>query len=272
MKSFLCYNKTQGDDTMFKRIRTSLTKPPLTIFFMQDSWGKVLRHLFLLPLLLLLPLVLQYTVNQGMSPERFLRLQGAMINEFSEQEAVIHEGVLKEEQTVTAYFDYFAIMMGESTPQISNVSIVFKDDHLVMYIYQAELTRMSYQSLDIEQFDFKTATQADFTRLSSAIQTLIESQSVMLFIDLNLVYMTTLVDYTLIVLLMSLLMMIFVMNTPLTFKYRFKISVYLATVYLVVELILILFNARALSFLSIFVTYIYHLWAYRSMKIMPVEV
>jgi hypothetical protein len=257
---------------MFQRIRTSLTKPPLTIFYMKDSWSKVLRHLFLMPLIILLPLVLQYTVNQGMSPERFLRLQSALVNEFSEKEAMINEGVLIEEQSIIAYFDYFAIIMGNNEPQLSHIAIVFEDEHLAMYIYKTELTRMTYEHLNIGNFDFETATQADFTKLSSSIQSLIESQSVMLFIDSNLIYMTTLVDYTLIVLLMSLLMMIFVMNTPLTFKYRFKISVYLATVYLVVELILILFNLRELSFLSIFITYIYHLWAYRSMKIMPKEV
>jgi hypothetical protein len=257
---------------MLKRIQTSLTKPPLAIFFIKDSWGKVLRHLFLLPLILLIPLILQYTIHQGMSPERFLRLQSVVSENFISEHAKIDDGVLVFEDDIFASFDYFSIMMGQNRPQLSSIAIVFETERLVMYAYQVELQSYSYEFLGIEQFDFNEATTADYTRLSSAIQTLIESHSMMLFIDVNLIYLTSLIDYTLIALLMSLLMMIFVMKTPLTFKYRFKLSVYLSTVYIFVELILILFNARTLSFLSIFITYIYHLWAYRQMTIMPREV
>jgi hypothetical protein len=66
--------------------------------------------------------------------------------------------------------------------------------------------------------------------------------------------------------MLSLLSMMFMMKAPIPLKFRFKLSVYLTTIVIVLELVGLLFTVD-LGFLTFLGGYIYHLWAYRSIKI-----
>jgi hypothetical protein len=62
-------------------------------------------------------------------------------------------------------------------------------------------------------------------------------------------------------------MLIFVTKVQFSYLMRFKLSVYLTTVWMVSELILSLFNVQYLDFVSVLLVYIYHVIAYRSIRV-----
>jgi hypothetical protein len=61
----------------------------------------------------------------------------------------------------------------------------------------------------------------------------------------------------------------FVKRVPMAFSMRLKLSLYLTTIYAVIQLILVLFNASYLNILGMIAAYIYHNLAYRSITIIP---
>ncbi|MFP4187178.1 MAG: hypothetical protein ACLFSU_03295, partial [Acholeplasmataceae bacterium] len=91
---------------MFTRIRTSLTKPPLAVFFIKDSWGKVIRHLIFVPLILLLPLFLSALIRPGMDPERYQLMKDAIEKDIVGTDASIESGRLSDPEPTRADFAY----------------------------------------------------------------------------------------------------------------------------------------------------------------------
>jgi hypothetical protein len=152
------------------------------------------------------------------------------------------------------------------------INVVFEKEGLALYMGDIEQKRMSYQSLQLEHFDFTNPTSQDFFILSGAVKTLIDSYPLTFFVDLTMIYFIGVTDYFIIGLLLAFMMMIFPLPISIPFSYRYKISLYLMSVYIVSQLILSLFNLSDLGFISIMVTYVYHLIAYRFMRQLRVEV
>ena len=92
---------------MFKRLTTSLTKPPLAVFFMKDRWGRVILYLLLIPLFLVVPAWLQSIVNPGMRLDRYERLVEAIQEDLIMKNAEIVDGILTTDESTQANFDYF---------------------------------------------------------------------------------------------------------------------------------------------------------------------
>lgn len=253
---------------MFERIRTSLTRPKLTIYFIKDSWGKVIRHLLFIPLLLLLPLVLSLLVSPGMSFDRYIKMNEAIKTDFR-MDAVIEDGLLTYQEATMVRFDHFTLHMGYPPSMFSSFSIVFEPEHLVLYAANMEMARNNYVNLGLENHDFSSTLTADTSQLSMAVQTFIEAQPILVYIDFNITYLAGLVDYLLMAFLMSILMMLFVYRVQLPYAYRFKLSIYLTTCHVFLQLLLVLFNLQVLSFLNLLVVYMYHVWTFRSIHTLP---
>ncbi len=253
---------------MFERIRTSLTRPKLTIYFMKDSWGKVIRHLLFVPLFLLLPLVLSLLVSPGMSFDRYVKMNEAIKTDFR-MNAVIEDGLLTYQEAALARFDHFTLHMGHPPSMFSSFSLVFEPEHLVLYAANVEMARNTYIDLGLTQHDFSSMSTADTSHLSLVVQTFIEAQPILVFIDFNITYLAGLVDYLLMAFLMSILMMLFVYRVQLPYNYRFKLSIYLTSCHVFLQLLLILFSLQALSFLNLLVVYMYHVWTFRSIQTLP---
>ncbi len=254
---------------MLERIRTSLTKPPLAVFFIRDSWGKVVRHLFFVPLLLLLPLILTAVIRPGMDPERYQSMKAAVTKDIIGIDARIDSGVLNDPEPANADFAYYTIYVGEQEQSFSSLAVVFEDENLVLMANRIVIESASYEELGLLDFDFEDPTDAEISRLTLSIKSFLDDVGLLLFVDLNYTYIIGLIDYVLMTLFMTLVMMLFIYHVELPFKHRFKLAVYLTTVYVVVELLLVLFDLSVIGFISILVTYIYHVWAYRSIHVIP---
>ena len=251
---------------MFKRFKASIAHPPQTIFFMKDSWWRIIGYILLVPFLLTLPIVLRSFVSSGMTSADYQALISTVQTHFRSDHIQIVDGVLIADEEISASYEYIHLVVGRGKLSQTAINILFDEDSIVMVMTNMEVERISYVDLDLLNHDFSSLNLDDIRTLSFAIRRYIEQQSVIRVMDFMLTYFTGLIDYLFYILMLSLLSMMFITKAHLPMKYRFKLSVYLTTIVIVLGLVTTLFNVN-LGFFTFFVGYIYHLWAYRSMKI-----
>jgi len=253
---------------MFKRLTTSLSRPPQTVFFMKDSWKRIILYVLLLPVILLIPALITTFVDPSMNLYRYELLTEAIEADLRLDNAEIVDGVLTYETTASASFDtIFFIYVGEQTLNRNSFNFVFEQNDLVLYIANQEADRESYANLNLLNHDFSSTDPDNLRSINLALKSFIEEQPTVISVDLMANYSFNLMDYLFVTFLMSLMMLVFVTKIKMPFTLRFKLSVYLSTVWVASELILSLFHAESLEFISILLVYIYHIIAYRSIKV-----
>lgn len=254
---------------MFKRFITSISKPPLTVYFMKDSWWRIVGYILLVPILLVLPSILSNMINPKMSNDRFDALIEVIQEDFRVDQAIITDGILSVSNEKKADFDYFQLVIGTNQYDDTSLNIAFLEEDVVIILSNMEFQRFSYESLGLLNHDFSSTDLNDIKVLAIAIKSIIETSSIAQTMDSSLIYFLGLYDYIFNIVILSLFSMVFFQIGPMPFSYRFKLSVYLSTITVLVAFILQLFNLSSLSLLGFFVGYIYHVWAYRKMRIIP---
>jgi hypothetical protein len=254
---------------MFKKFTTSLSKPPLTIFFMKDSWFKVILYVLLVTFLVVIPGFIRIALNPTMDINRYQEMQSVIKKDFIIENAQIIDGTLTYETADVAEFGFFAIYLGSQSLGNNSVNFVFEDQSLALYVMDVELDRVDYEAINLENHDFSSTENEDITRLSVALKTMYERQTSIMVAEVFAVYLFTIFDYLIVALLMAFLMAMFMSRIPMPFFLRLKLSLYVTTVYAVFQLILVLFNATYLNALGMLIVYFYHSWTYRSIKIIP---
>lgn len=252
---------------MFKRFATSLSKPSQTIFFMKDSWKKVIPYIFLMPMILLLPFLISRLADPSMDILRYQNLTEIIKSDLRDQHAAITDGVLSYDTPFSAPFDYFTLYVGKVPMDPRTVGVVFEETSIVLYVSNMEIAHESYASLNLLNHDFSSTDPENLRVIDIALKTFFETQPLVFWFDLIIQYTFHLVDYMIVIILMSLMMFLFNISIQIPYKARFKLSVYLSTIWILSEFILILFHAEILAFISLLVTYIYHVIAFRSMTI-----
>jgi uncharacterized protein DUF1189 len=254
---------------MIKKFMTSLSKPPLTIFFIKDSWFKVIFYVFFVSFLVVIPTIIKSTINPTMDMIRYQDMQNSLKSDFIIENAQIVDGTLTYEAPGSFSFAYFNVYLGDNELSNNSVNFVFEENDLVIYVVDIEIDRQNYQSLNMDNYDFSSTDNQDVTRLSVAIKQMYEAQSFIMTAEIFATYFLTFFDYIFIALLMAVLMVFFINRIPMAFSLRLKLSLYLTTVYGVIQLILVLFDVSYLNFIALITVYIYHVWTYRSIKIIP---
>jgi hypothetical protein len=252
---------------MFKRLTTSLTKPPYTVFFINDSWIRVIIYFFLVPMFLVLPFLVKQSINPGMSIDRYEKLVSAIQTDLLDRPMVINNGILEGDDVYISSFDYFSLHLGYAYG--AEKSFVISLDQSVMTFRMAniEFFDASYESLGLLDFDFNINTTKQARILASAIRDFYNQQRYTTIYEMSLIYALRLTDYFIYIIFMPLIMMLLFRNNGLLFSQRIKLSIYLTTIYFFLEFLFLLFNLRSLEFLSMLIMYIYHFLAYRSIVV-----
>jgi len=263
----LCYNKTQGVEGMFKRMTTSLTKPPLAVFFMKDSWIRAILYLFFIPLFLTIPLVIRASVNPGMPISRYEAMVDVISKDIIGTNAQIEAGTLTYQDTKSASFDYFTLYLGTQTISRESIGFVFRTHSFQMYVSGVIFSEMTYEAIGLSSFDFSDTSIQNVRLLASGIKQFYDQETTIIYMDIMLTYFLGVFDYVFYVFFSAFLMMIFFSRVQIPFRYRLKLSIYLTTIYVFASLVFTLFKSPQLEFFSVALISIYHIWAYRSMKI-----
>lgn len=252
---------------MFKRLSTSLTKPPLAVFFMKDRWGRVILYLLLIPLFLVVPAFIQSLVNPGMRLDRYEALVEAIQSDFILVDTVIVDGTLTTSANSSAVFDYFQLTLTNPEPIQDKIQFVFLNEDLAIYVADIEISRIDYDDINLTNFDFSDPSTTNVRMLASSVKNFYDQTELFNSAEMFLAYFGGLFDYVFYTVLMALFMMLFTRQLPIPFRMRLKLSVYLTTIFVIVELLAILFNSGLISLFTIPVLYFWHFWAYRSIKI-----
>ncbi|HOI85921.1 MAG TPA: DUF1189 family protein [Acholeplasmataceae bacterium] len=252
---------------MFKRLTTSLTKPPLAVFFMKDKWPRVILYLLLIPMILMIPAWMKSLISPGMTLDRYERMVSAISQDLVLEDTAIVDGTLITTQTSIATFDYFNLVVGDFTADQNKIYIAFLPQDMALYVANMEINRASYTSLGLEQHDFSDGSVANVRLLASAIKDFHDELGLFTTAEIFVAYFTGLFDYAFYAILMTLFMSIFTRQLPIPFGMRLKLSIYLTTLYVIVELLAILFGSFWIEYLIIPLLYVWHFWAYRSIKI-----
>ncbi len=254
---------------MFKRLIISLTKPPQLVLFMKDSYKRIILYLILLPLILVIPSAIRFAINPDMSVAQYNALSEVLEADFNLQGSTIDDGVFSTTLSQTAQFDYFQITTTTTALNAYSMTFYFDTDKVILYLGTTSYRDLSYVSLGIENYTFDFTDSNNVTLLANAIRTLYNTQQLTNYIQLMSVYFIGLVDFLIVVLMLAVIDYFIIPNQPFPFKLRFKLSVYGSTIYIFAELIFILTNISQLNFISIIIAYAYHIWIYRSIKIIP---
>lgn len=254
---------------MLKRLTTSLTKPPRLIFFMKDSWKRIIFYIILLPLILVIPSAINFAINPDMSVDQYNALATVLKSDFNLEGETIVDGVFSTTFSQTAQYDYFQIATSDTALTPYTLTFVFAEEELELYMGTMLYESRTYTELGIENYTFDLQDSTNLNSLTTAIKTLYNTQHITIIVELFATYFIALVDFFMIVLLLALIDYFIIPNQPFPFKMRYKLSVYASTIYIFSELIFILIGLNQLSFLSIIITYFYHIWIYRSVKIIP---
>ena len=259
----------KGVEGMIKKFTTSISKPPLTIFFMKDSWFKVIFYVLFITFLVVIPAFIKIAIDPTMDYQRYQNMQNKLKTDFVIENAHIVDGVLTYESVKKINFEFYEVYLGTQNLASNKVNFVFEESHLVVYVTGIEMDRLDYVRLNLEEFDFSSTDGADLTRLSVALKTMYERQDFLFVAEVFAQYFIIIADYIFVALLMAVLMAVFVNRIPMPFSMRFKLSIYLSSIYAAIQLILVLFGASYLNIFGMMAVYFYHVWAYRTIKIIP---
>lgn len=254
---------------MFKKFTTSLSKPPLTIFFMKDSWFKVIFYVVFVTFLIVIPSFIKIAIDPTMNYQMYEEMKDTIENDFIIDNAQIIDGKLTFEAYQVIDVDYFKIYLGNQNLNPNSINFVFEEESIAVYALDIELDRISYKNLNLESYDFSSTEASEITRLTVALKQVYEAQSMLLYAEVFALYIFVIIDYLIVALFLALLMAMFVKRVPMGFSMRYKLSLYLTTIYAVIQLILVLFDATYLNVLGMIGAYIYHNLAYRSITIIP---
>lgn len=79
---------------MLRRLQTSLSNPKAVVFFMKDRFSRVIGYALLLPLLLLIPLMIQRSVDPSMNINRYQLMVQEIEKNFQLDQTEIVDGRL----------------------------------------------------------------------------------------------------------------------------------------------------------------------------------
>ena len=256
--------KREGDITMLKRLTTSLTNPPQLVFFMKDSMKRVSLYLILLPLILIVPSIIMAFIQPQMSVVQFNQLEDVLKRDFNLEGESIVDGVFATTISQTTTYDIFQISTTRASLNPYSMTFLFDSESLVLYVGTIPYESRTYGELGIQNYTFDFADQANLNTLATAISILYNTQRLSIFVTIAANYLIGLADFLLVVLLLAMMDYFLIPKQPFSFNMRFKLSVYASSIYIFLELIFILLNLSELTFISIVITYFYHIWIYRS--------
>jgi len=247
---------------MMTRLILSLRQPRQLLTYINDSKGVVFLYTLVITLLTFLPNVLLLNIQGVIDDARYQDFYENIQTEMFSKNNRIQDGRLTLEEDVDFTYDIFRISNSDALSY--HIQIVLMESGMSMQISTQEIAFISYDpAFDVDFNDASIQSVSIFTRY---IESFIESVDFMTILYGFSMYISLVIDYILITLFLTLLMSFSIFKTSLHFKKRFKLGLYISTVYVVFNMITILFQFELLQFFSLLITYFYYVNFYKQFK------
>lgn len=248
---------------MYQRLKMSLSQPKLLFMYKDDRKRIVFLYTLLLSLFLLVPFLLLVWIQGNMYGSRVNDLSDAIRSDVISTDNLIEEGVFISNESFETSFDYFIIT---NQPVISSFYMViyFNETTLELQIAGNVIRSISYQTLNLENLNFKDENSASF--LVILISNLINETNLITMTDISAQWFAIVIDFLAVTLILTWMMTIGLKRGIYTFSERFKVGIYLSSIYVLMQFILITFQVGNLSFFSALITYIWYFRAYQPIR------
>lgn len=253
---------------MFYRLKTIISKAPHAIFFMKDRWLRVITYMLFVSIIAVLPLIIKTATTKDMPNERYLNIQTA-VSYFDESNMKIENYQLSFQKGTEVQVDFLRFAVGTNTNSMNAFFILFDTDSVKIKMANQILHEKSYFQLKLNDLDFSNLTQSQVRYVAYQLKEFINEVELVFFVDIVGQYFAVVFDYLFIALILAFMTSFFFPHIQAPFPAKFKLSIYLSTMYVFSDFFLTLAGIQSLTFISIIVVYIYHLWVYRSIRILP---
>ena len=250
------------ENSVLKRFITSLRQPKHLVQYLNDSRGVVFLYMMALSLIVFLPSLLIYQLQGVITNNQYAVLYEDVQNGMFLKDNVLENGVFILNEPVD--FTYEVFRVSNQTIFSYHIQITLLETGMSMHISNQEIAFLSYDdALTVDFNDLSIQNVSLFTRY---LENFIEASPMISFIYIFSMFLSNIFDYLFVTLFLTLLMSFSLYKSQMPFKQKFKIGLYLSSIYLVFNMITILFNIQFLQFFSLLITYFYYVSFYKALK------
>lgn len=238
---------------MYKRFKRSLFAPSELALHLKDSWLKVWSYFFLLLILCSAPFLMIVYANTGFSNQEKLILK-ENFKEYLGGSHKIEDGQLTVEVTTSTQIIYFrmdiytiGLIEAPSNLEYQGVRMILAENGLNLSMFGLPNKTYRYAELGLENFDFENHSSQNIDRFIIGLNTIVTDYSVQLKVYQTFSFLIS----TFIELLFFALIAAAFSRYPLPFKYKFKIAIYVLSVYVIASLFALFTNSGLFIFVGI---------------------
>jgi len=233
---------------VLKRFITSLRQPKQLVQYLNDSRGVVFLYMMVLSLIVFLPSLLIYQLQGVITNNQYSVLYEDVENEMFLKDNVLENGIFILNDPVDFTHEVFRV--SNQTILSYHIQITLLENGMSMHFSNQEIAFLSYD--DAITVDFNDSSIQNVSLFTRYLENFIETSPSNIF------------DYLLATLFLTLLMSFSLYKSQMPFKQKFKIGLYLSSIYLIFNMITILFNIQFLQFFSLLITYFYYVSFYKA--------
>ena len=247
---------------MLKRFITSLRQPKQLVQYLNDSKGVVFLYMLVLSFIVFLPSLLIYQLQGVITDNQYALLYEDVQNEMFPKDNTLKNGILTLNDPVD--FTYEVFRVSNQTISSYHIQITLLETGMSMHISNQEIAFLSYD--DALNVDFNDPSIQNVSLFTRYLENFIETSPMISFIYIFSMFLSNIFDYLFVTVFLTLLMSFSLYKSQMPFKQKFKIGLYLSSIYLVFNMITILFNIQFLQFFSLLITYFYYVSFYKALK------
>jgi hypothetical protein len=246
---------------MLKRLKASLSQPKSLFTYKDDRKRIVFLYTIFVLVFAMIPYVIIEITQGTFDAQMTLAVKEAFQADVMQKNNEIVNGQLISEEPFDTVVD-FNVFTNDPTINTFYLVIFFSETHLQIKLGNEVVEEVSYMNV-LPNFDFRDDSIENTSLLMTTIKNFINDSTFVSVLMLGSVFFSLTLDYLIVTFLLVLLMQMNRQVSPLSFKTKYKIGLYMSTPYIFSTLILVLFGLGNFTFISLFIGYAYYVWAYR---------
>lgn len=246
---------------MYQRLKASLIQPKHLFKYQNDRKRIVFLYMSILILIAMLPYLVIQGTQGSIDNYTTLRLEDAFQSSLMNKNNYISDGMLTINEPFETLVD-FNVYTSDPSMQTFYLVVGFSDTSIMLLLGGEVIEEVSYEDV-LPNFDFRDASIANTSQLVFVVKTFLNQSTWMSALVLGSILFSIIIDYVIITLLMVTFMHVSRRHIDIPFAKKLKIGFYMSTPYIVSTLLFILYGLGSLSFIAMFVVYVYYIIAYK---------
>ncbi len=245
---------------MYSRFKRGLLIPSELPIYLKDTWVRLVTYFFLLVLISMLPFMIAEYPYQGMTSLEY-RLIDSGIQTYISGDYGIVDGKLEipfelRDKDLYMVAGAYTIAINNTPSSIDNqvARLTFLNEGIRYSALGYEVAYYSYVDLDLENYDFNDYSDLNKARLIGTLDSILKQNQFANKISQTILQF--LISAFEVIFIVSLTALFFRKEVP--YRYRFKMSLYATTIYVVCALFSIIFAFEILTIVGLILVMAYN--------------